>query len=102
MLVIYMPYFHNPGLSSPNVSEDTYPTTLPNELDLTSTIAPLTVNSTAAIPNHASPPNTQSTLHSLTQFHIISTAQSLALQANDYHDGTSTAAFGTVIALSTN
>ena len=88
-------------LSTPTVSDDTHPTTLANEVGLTSTTATLTVHYTAPISNPASPHHNQAMLHSLTQFHIISTSQSLALHANDYLAGTSTAA-GTVVALPTN
>ena len=68
-------------LSSHTVSEDTYPTSSATEVGLTSNPATLTVYFTAPISNSASLPHNQALHHSLTQFHIISTSQSLALHA---------------------
>ena len=90
------------ALSSPTISEDTHPTTSATDVGVTSTTVTLIVNSIAPNSNPVSPPHIQAMLHSLTLFHIMSTPQFLAQHVNDYHAGSSAAAFGTVVALPTN
>ena len=86
------------ALSSPTVSNDTHPTTTATEVCLTSTTAPL-IKFYCSHFNPTSPSHIQAMLQSLTLFHIMSTSQSLALHISDNHAGTSTAAFGTFVAL---